>query len=277
MSTFRYYQEEADKAIYDELLTHDKCIVKMFCGTGKSLLMRKCSILLDHLLVVYVFPSLSLIDQFYTDYLHDYHSPNVLKICSELESTTNPTHIKEFLAKQTNKIICITYQSFKTLLDNLDNVRINVCLYDEAHHIVGETYQKLIFENTVCDKQIFFTATPKNANGIIMYDAEKPDAGMCGKLVYDYSYLRGVLEGYLNPIEIRINLYTENTNKSKYESIARDIITTGNTRHLTFHSDVNTDRDTSVNNFVDEAEFIKVFNQVLLHEFPKQKPYKKFK
>ena len=35
-------QEEADNAIYEELLINNKCIVKMFCGTGKSLLMRKC-------------------------------------------------------------------------------------------------------------------------------------------------------------------------------------------------------------------------------------------
>ena len=41
-SKFRYYQTEADDAIYNELITHNKCIVKMFCGTGKSLLMRYC-------------------------------------------------------------------------------------------------------------------------------------------------------------------------------------------------------------------------------------------
>jgi|TARA_B110000093_G_scaffold182844_1_gene230691 hypothetical protein len=39
---FRYYQEEANNAIYDELLINNKCIVKMFCGSGKSLLMRRC-------------------------------------------------------------------------------------------------------------------------------------------------------------------------------------------------------------------------------------------
>jgi len=31
---FRYYQEEADNAIYKELLINNKCIVKMFCGTS---------------------------------------------------------------------------------------------------------------------------------------------------------------------------------------------------------------------------------------------------
>ena len=39
---FRYYQTEADNAITHELIQNNNCIVKMFCGTGKSLLMRRC-------------------------------------------------------------------------------------------------------------------------------------------------------------------------------------------------------------------------------------------
>ena len=272
---FRYYQAEADDAIYEELLVNNKCIVKMFCGTGKSLLMRKCKIIENQKLVVYVFPSLSLIEQFYSDYLNDYPVENMLKISSENEATTNPIKITQFISKTTNKIICITYQSFKTLIDNLGEIKINVCIFDEAHHAVGETYHKLIFENDVCDKQLFFTATPKNANGIVMYDREKLDTNMCGKLVYDYSFLRGMNEGYLNPFEIRIDMFSENTNKSVYESIARAILSTGNNRVLTFHSDVNTDRDTSVNNFVNDAEFKIVFKEIQKKEFPQIKKYKK--
>jgi ribosomal RNA-processing protein 8 len=272
---FRYYQEEADNAIHSELQINNKCIVKMFCGTGKSLLMRKCKVIQDKNLVVYVFPSLNLIDQFYNDYLNDYSSKNILKISSEIESTTEANKIIKFLSMKTNKIICITYQSFKTLLDNLKDIKINVCLFDEAHHAVGETYQKLIFENEICEKQIFFTATPKNANGIIMYDRYKLDSGICGKLVYDYSYLTGCFKGYLNPFEIRIDMYTEKTNKSVYESIARAIIASGNNRVLTFHSDVNTDRDTSVNNFVDENLFVRTFVNIMKNEFPEKVKYYK--
>jgi superfamily II DNA or RNA helicase len=113
-NTFRYYQEEANQAIYDELQVNNKCLVKMFCGSGKSLLMRKCKIVQNQNLVVYVFPSLSLIDQFYNDYLD---GEIALKISSENESTTNPDVIKYFLHKTENKIICVTYQSFNTLID----------------------------------------------------------------------------------------------------------------------------------------------------------------
>lgn len=306
-NSFRIYQTEANIAISEELLVSDKCIVKMFCGAGKSLLMRYCKINHDKSLVVYVFPSLGLIDQFYKKYLkkfRDFPLENVLKICSENEATTkknsseneaseneafenkasenkattNTDIIRKFLSKQNNKIICVTYNSFHLLKDNLGlNQKVNVCNFDEAHHIVGHTYQKLIFENDFCEKQIFFTATPKNANGIIMYDRERIDAGMCGKLVYDYSYLRGMNEGYLNPFEIRITMSTENTNKSVYESIARAILSTGNTRVLTFHSDVNTERDTSVNNFVNDDEFTLVFKEIQKKEFPNNEKYKKVK
>jgi len=270
-----YYQKEADDAIHEELLINDKCIVKMFCGTGKSLIMRRCKTIEDKKLVVFVFPSLSLIRQFYEEYLNDYNAENILQISSEDDATTNPIEITQFLSKINNKIICITYHSFKTLLDNLGEIIIDVCIFDEAHHAVGETYQKSIFENKVCDKQIFFTATPKNANGIIMYDREQPDDGVCGNLVYDYSCLRGIDEDYLNPFEIRIDMFTENTNKSVFESIARAILSTGNSRVLTFHSDVNTDRDTSVMNFVDNTMFKAVFKQIQKTEFPLIKKYTK--
>jgi hypothetical protein len=63
-----------------------------------------------------------------------------------------------------------------------------------------------------------------------MYDKNDTSKSMCGILVYDYSYYRGINEGYLNPFDIEVGLFTENTNKSIYESIARSILTTGNNR-----------------------------------------------
>ena len=270
---FRYYQQECDDGIYEELHNNNKCLVKMFCGTGKSLLMRKCKIIDGKNLVVFVFPTLSLIDQFYNDYF-DGDKDNILRISSENESTTDPLVIKSFLFLDINKIICVTYQSFNTLLVNLGEMKINVCIFDEAHHAVGETYQKLIFDNDVCEKQIFFTATPKNANGIIMYERGLENDGMCGKMVYDYPYLKGVKEGYLNPFEIRIDMYTENNNKSIYECIARAVLESKNNRVLTFHADVNTDRDKSVHNFVNEIKFREVFLELKEREYPTQK-YKK--
>ncbi len=262
---FRYYQIEADNVIYDELQNADNCIVKMFCGTGKSLLMRYCKVAQNKQLVVYVLPSLSLITQFTNDYLKDVISTHRMNISSEKESTTEPAKIIAFLKHKYNKIICVTYQSFQTLLDNLGDHIIDVCIFDEAHHAVAPTYKEQIFNRTYSKKSVFFTATPKDDNGVVMCDKE---GGICGKTVYEYLYLDGLRDGYLNPFEIRIDFFTENTNKSLYESIARAIIVSGNTRVLTFHSDVNTERNTSVNNFVNEKLFKEAFNRVLKAEFP---------
>ena len=273
MKSFRDYQEEANQCISEELLINDKCLVKMFCGTGKSLLMRNCDAVKDKKLLVYVFPSLSLIDQFVSDYLFDFD--NKINISSEKESTTDSKKIIKFLKNENNKIICVTYQSFNILIDCLKSlkIKINICCFDEAHHIVGDEYQKLIFQNDKCEKQIFFTATPKNANGIVMYDSNNMDLNMCGKLVYDYSYMKGLNEGYLNPFEIRLDLYTENSNQSIYECIARAILASGNTRVLTFHSVVSeeSESETSVLNFVKEDLFIYAFHKIQREEFPRNK------
>lgn len=249
---FRQYQNEMDDAIYQELINSDRCLIKAFCGTGKSIVMHKGRAFQNHDTLVYVFPSLSLIDQFKTDYLK---SAKMLVISSDDDSTTDETTIKKYM-KHKNKIICITYQSFHLL----SQYKINMCVFDEAHHAVGETYQKLIFNNPNIEKSCFFTATPKCANGIDMVKD-------CN-LVYEYSYLRGLSEGYLNPFEIRCDLVGDDSNKTIYESIARAYYTTGNNHILTFHSDVNTESPTSVRNFVNITEMQKAF-KTIAKEFSK--------
>ena len=265
---FRYYQQEADDAIYDHLVTKNgtRCLVKMFCGTGKSKVMRYCRAAKDQLLVAYVFPSLALVDQFTTDYLHDHTAEHVLKVCSELEATTDAQVIQMFLQQYAEeaKVVCVTYQSFNTLLDSIAaiGITIDVCFFDEAHHVMGQTYERLIFDEDIhdkCRKQVFLTATPLEK----MYE-------VCGPVVYHFPYLRGVQEEFLNPFEIRVDMYGGDTNTvfSVYECIARAILTTGNSRVLTFHAAVNTDTDTSVRQFLNQEAFERAYEKVAAEEFP---------
>ena len=91
----RYYQQEAQDQIINELSISSKCLVKMFCGSGKSLIMKNVVAHFNLKLSVFVFPSLSLIEQFYDDYLEN--SKDVLKISSaDDESTTDVEKIKKF-------------------------------------------------------------------------------------------------------------------------------------------------------------------------------------
>ena len=246
---WRPYQLEANEKICFE--TTNRVLVKMFCGTGKSLLMRHGKAFQNHSLIVYVFPSLSLIEQFKMDYLDDVTTP-LLIVSSDDEGTTDEEKIQTFLQKPENKIVCITYQSFHLLED----VVIPMCVLDEAHHVTSETYQPLFLENPNIQNMCLFTATPKEVAGVDY-----------GTMVYEYSYLRGVAEGYLNPFEIRVDLVGETNNKTIYNSIARAYYTTGNNRILTFHADVNTDSPTSVRNFVNEKEIEKSF-EIIQTEFP---------
>ena len=102
-NAFRAYQEEAYNSIISEITVKSKCLVKMFCGSGKSLIMSNIVSHLNNDLSVFVFPSLSLIDQFYTDYIHTNNKPNVLRISSDENSTTNPQKIMIFIKKTPKK------------------------------------------------------------------------------------------------------------------------------------------------------------------------------
>jgi superfamily II DNA or RNA helicase len=274
---FRAHQSAANVAITAELESADRCLVKMFCGTGKSLVMRNCDVVKHKNLAVYVLPSLALISQFRRDYLGSVPNANKLFICSEdrdpdIQITTDHTLIQQFVKCSGDKVICVTYDSLGTLFSNLSGVRIDVIVYDEAHHTVEQNnYERIYNEsNMYCDKHVFFTATPNNNNGIVMFDRDSDKAADCGKCVFEYTYLDGVRDGIINPFEIRVDVssrFQGNDVDRVYESIARTILTTGNSRVLTFHSGVNGDDDTSVKNFVNPGAFRAAFNRVISEEF----------
>jgi superfamily II DNA or RNA helicase len=150
----------------------------MFCGTGKT------RILFDYILTenkdrlsVIVFPSLSLIAQFSEDYVnnekwkHITKNFNFLSVCSKDESnsteyTTDSKSIKKYIKKHKSCIIAVTYHSFETLLSVVDELHINIktIIFDEAHHIIGNTIQKIVFSDDFTknvEKTIFFTATQR--------------------------------------------------------------------------------------------------------------------
>ena len=62
-------------------------------------------------------------------------------------------------------------------------------IYDEAHHIVDDKIQNVVFNNdaldAIVDKTRFYSATPVNKNGITMYDKGVLDNSDCGVLAYE--------------------------------------------------------------------------------------------
>jgi len=282
----------------------------MFCGSGKSRLITATIIGQKKNISVVVVPSLALIQQFYDDYLSPTKVPKelskhkLLNVSSRtqkdllgtdvltlddihIDCTTNPVDIKQFLNSnpKSKKIICVTYQSLDVLLANLDGHIIGLTCFDEAHRTASHKYKELIYGSANIgkyEKQVFFTATPVNKNGITMYDRENNDMGIygdCGPLHPDchYTYLNGLRDDVLSLFNIRIDMFTgasETRTVSLYECIARSILATGNSRVLTFHKDVAIDSnsDTSVLRFIQngQTEFKCAFDRICANEFPEK-------
>ena len=228
-------------------------VIKMFCGSGKTNVMVFTFILLRKSYGVFVFPSIALISQFNSDYVKYFGEYEKLNICSRNEGydsqfTTETDVIKTFLERKGKKMICVTYQSLHTLVES-SNIKPDVVFYDEAHHIFEPRVKDIVFGD-YASKQYMFTATPKMNENISL-----------GEPIYSYSHADGVRDGHLNDFQIYVDTSCDS---AVYPKIARTILTTENSRVLTFHSDV----IKSVSDFVNQAEFSDVFHQVCRKEFP---------
>ena len=266
LDPIRNYQQQA----LDNIFKHDRCLVKMFCGTGKSLILTETLLQLKSNISVIVFPSLSLIQQYSSEYIHRFNAYNVINISSEkleFHTTTHSAKIDAFLSLPDPKLVLVTYQSYEVLIRSLKGRTIAAC-FDEAHHVVSPEYQKLIFDPSHYERQVFFTATPRNENGIVMYDRNHPELNMCGPLAFEYTFLDGLNDGFLNGFEICVDMFSQNSNASMYDVIARAVLRHGKNRILTFHSGVNGEKNTSVWKFVDPDEFQTAFDRVVEKEFP---------
>jgi superfamily II DNA or RNA helicase len=248
----------------NEQRTNQKFLFQAFCGIGKSRPMY--NIIFDcyntYDLIVFVFPFINLLTQFKEDYISRIETDKqfkILSICSAKEKgrvtkiTTNTVDIKATLSSNKKKIILVTYQSLKTLYDCLEN-RIDLCIFDEAHHSVGKESKSLIYTNPKYDNAVFFTATPANKHGITMY--EEGIDSHCGKRIVNATFIDGLNSDTLVPFEIRGNIMNNQKHdvQSKinriYEIIIRNIFLTGNNRVLTFHTYANSN-DTSTSSYGD--------------------------
>ena len=317
----RKHQEECIESIEENFLENKKGLIKMFCGSGKSLIIYHSLLKYCEKLSVLVVPSINLITQFNNDYMlnvlvNDFNKKyfnkkfDLMSICSkdELENpdgnsnliTTDKYEINKFINKNNQKVLLVTYQSLPNLIEIIkdNNILIDIICFDEAHHILGENISKLLlsksnnFIDNFVDKTLFFTATPKNTKDYKMYDnlteitidniqhniidninEDNYNKSMCGPLVYEYSHLDGVTDDILNDFNIRVELYSENTKSTIFETISRAILETGNNRVLTFHSRSlkKSDKSSDVVSFSSKENqvlFKNSFYKILNSEFP---------
>ena len=163
-----------------------------------------------------------------------------------------------------------------------NNININSLYYDEAHHTNGDKIKEIVYNdiefNKLVDKTEFYTATPVNRNGILMYDRDNPENSDCGQIAYEYLYYKAIEDKISRKYEVCLNLCLKSPEtKSKYEYVFETII-----RHclsgkydywniLTFHSGVNLNEfnnSTVVKEFANDKKlFVKIQNK----DFPKTK------
>src|SRR3990167_4325040 len=214
--TLDEYQFKAIQSVKDTFKHHKRCLLKMFCGTGKTRIMFHF-VLETHNKIILVFPSLLLIDQFNLDYtlgkdwIDRTKKYSKMNVCSKDESanekkhnvktTTDHKEVKKFLTKNNKYILCVTYQSLNVLNDVMTELKhcCDIIVCDEAHHLVGDKAQEYIFgikciddddfedDIDIDDKNydslsdcakymLFLTATPNNKNGIKMFDSNDQNA-----------------------------------------------------------------------------------------------------
>ena len=269
-----------------------KCLINMWCGTGKTRTFT-ISLFQDNLDInVIVFPSLGLINQYNNDYFlnqdnifkDNFYKFQCLAFCSDSDTklklktstirySTSEKTCKSFMKKKEKKIVLVTYQSFEKFINICIDIDIQIdrLIFDEAHHIVGDKTQDIVFNNNklnnIVSKTEFYTATPVNKNGIVMYDRDEPDNSDCGVLAYEYLYYQAVEDKICKAFTTNISLYCQKPEyKNKYQPIFELIIRaclSGEYDYwniLTYHSYVNE------NNYGDSfvKDFISPKNQRLL-------------
>ena len=273
------------KKAIEEQNKYDRCLINMWCGTGKTRTFTIDLFTKSEKTNVIVFPSLGLINQYCNDYALSSEEPfktefekyKCLAFCSdddgklksrgEIQFTTDENKLNTFFKKKNNKIILVTYQSFEKFINICieKDIHINNLIFDEAHHIVGGKIQDIVFNNEALNKIVnrtrFYTATPVNKNGITMYDRDDPESSDCGTLAYEYLYYQAVEDSICKPFETQISLYTQRPDyKDKYQPIFESIIRaclSGKYNYwniLTYHSYVNENE-----NMNDTISFVKDF------------------
>lgn len=214
-------QQDALDAIVKTLTEHDRAIVLMPCGTGKTLVALWAAEQLGGKKILVLVPSLALISQTLHAWLKEtrWQHPSFLCVCSDptvtsradalvlhqadvdFPVTTEREAVRTFLERQTNgvKVIFSTYQSARVVAAGLGKTeRFDFGILDEAHTTAGREGAQFGFAlqdaHLGIAKRLFMTATPRH------YDVRKRDKEGEARLVYSMD----VPEAY-GPVAYRLS------------------------------------------------------------------------
>jgi superfamily II DNA or RNA helicase len=163
------HQVEAVKAITRNLAGGGACQVAIATASGKTLVGAWAATSLEADQVVVLVPNLALVAQTYEAWLADprWAGARFLAVCSdtgelELEATTDPFRVLEFLDGGGPAVVLATYQSSPVLVEAA--ARVDLVIADEAHHLAGErdkAYAAVVRGEIPTERTLYMTATPR--------------------------------------------------------------------------------------------------------------------
>ena len=198
------HQTEAARAIVDELRDGGTCQIAIATAGGKTHIgvWAARDLGVDQVLVLV--PSLSLVAQTAETWRSDAHwqDARMLAVCSdtgelELEATTDPFRVLEFLDEPGQAVVFATYQSSPVLAEA--GCAFELAIADEAHHLAGErdkAFAAIVRGDIPAKRTLYMTATPKRfARRKTDVDVVDMDGPEFGRRVYTLSLTDAVAAG----------------------------------------------------------------------------------
>ena len=172
----RPHQKEAIEKSIEYFEEHDRGILSMCCGSGKTLTSLWISQRLKAKRILVLVPTLNLESQILKTWMEEIRAlqlpHHVIAIGSDktigkehdILSTTNQDELNQFLDSHNYSVVISTYKS-NHLISNTGK-EFDFAIYDEAHETAGKQDKDaaLLLLDDECKiiKRLFVTATPKN-------------------------------------------------------------------------------------------------------------------
>jgi hypothetical protein len=191
---------------YNKLRNQHRCILKLPCGMGKTLISMMCG--LDYDQVVIVSPLKQYckqnLDRFESEIKYLKYIP--LLIDSETEGTRDIASIKRIIRMNKNVILSITYKSVDILNKIKRYLKNALIIIDEFHNLTKYDIIENVIEKTEMNKLLysklrilFMSATPRIFD---IYDNGSLNSKIFGDIMYTYDMGLAINNKYICDYDI---------------------------------------------------------------------------
>ena len=255
--TLADHQKKAFDYVVEELQNgNNRVLFSMCTGSGKTRVILNIPGKMEWERVVYIFPTLSLVDQVKEDYMKKI--PDITFVCSLKENKDNLVDTHEYITddkiltnklKSNNYIIFTTYASLEKVLKCVKKNKQDCNLiFDEAHHETAKICQEILETySEQIDNQVLATAT---------FDEKEQD-----EVCFNYSYSDAVDDGNCRDFDIYVLLRKKGQERDMVKDLQEIQRKTGNSKCMVFTQYSNDNDKENKNNvekfFINHKESVK--------------------